>query len=198
MRKIFALCFLIVAFTSTKQSVAQQDDETQQSQPQAELSEDQLRARYEQSMSYMLRRADLARALAAELLVHMDKNAAAPEIHLIEEASQVLAFDVVCSDDVINANGLQHIATASTYKIAVVAGRSPIVAKLSEISQQQPIRDRMNLLADISTIVFMHNIGRRRGLFDSLITDFGTESFCNGMRDNMRDRFNTLTSDLEE
>lgn len=198
MRSTFILCFLVAVSAITLQASAQQNETQTQEQPKPELTEEELRARYEKSMSYMLRRADLARALAAELLVHMDKNAAAPEIHLIEEASQVLAFDVVCGDEVINANGLQHIATTSTYKIAVVAGQSPIVAKLSEISQQQPIRDRMNLLADISTIVFMHNIGRRRGLFDSLITDFGTESFCNGMRTNMRDRFNTLTSDLEE
>ena len=187
---------LITAYTPY--AAAQQPETAQDDQPAAERTEEQLLERYEQSMTYMLRRADMVRALAAEHLVYMDENAASPEIHLIEEASQVLAFDVVCSDDVIDAVGLQHIATASTYKIAVLAGRSPIVAKLSEIGQQQPIRDRMNLLGDIATTVFMHKIGRRRGLFDSLVTDFGTEKFCNGMRSNMRDRYNALTSDLQE
>lgn len=194
-----ALC-LSAATTNAQQPAPaeqqKQQTQTPQPQPQEDLTEDQLRKRYEQSMSYMLRRADMTRALAAEHLMYMDENAALPEVHLIEEASQVLAFDVVCADDVIEASGLQHIATATTYKIAVLAGRSPIVNKLSEIGQQQPIRDRMNLLGDISTIVFMHKIGRRRGLFDSLVTDFGQEKFCNGMRANMRDRYNSLTSDI--
>ena len=143
MRKTYTVWLLMAFAIFSVKTAAQQTESPAEDPPKTELTEEQLRERYEQSMSYLLRRADLARALAAELLVHMDENAAAPEIHLIEEAGQVLAYDVVCGDDIINAKGLQHIATASTYKIAVVAGRSPIVAKLSEIGQQQPIRDRI-------------------------------------------------------
>ncbi len=52
----------------------------------------------------------------------------------------------------------------------------------------------MNLLGDVATTVFMFNVGRRRGLFDSLMTDFGKMKFCDGLRGNMRERYTTLTS----
>ena len=119
-------------------------------------------------------------------------------MHLIEEASQVIAFDLVCTDEITTNKGLHHVATESTYKIAALAGKSPIVEKLSELGQQQAIRERMNMLGDIATTVFMYQVGRRRGLFDSLIADFGETKFCDGMRDNMRDRYNTLTANMVE
>ncbi len=153
-----------------------------------------MRAQYEQSMTYMLRRAKLLRTLAAQHILYLGENAELPELHLVEEASQVVAFDLVCSDETFDPVALDRMATESNYRIAVQAAQSPIADTLSEIGREQSIQERMNLLGDISTTVFMFQVGRRRGLFDSLMTDFGKTKFCNGLRPNMRDRYNALTA----
>ena len=162
--------------------------------PKTPKTEAEMRAQYEKSMTYMLQRAKLVRTLAAQHVVYLAENADAPELHLVEEASQVVAFDLVCSDDTFEPAVLDQLATESNYRIAVQAAKSPIAKTLSDIGRQQSITERMNLLGDISTTVFMFNVGRRRGLFDSLMTDFGKVKFCDGLRGNMRDRYNTLTS----
>lgn len=158
------------------------------------LTEQELREQFTRSMNYMLRRAKLARTLAAEHIVYLGEHADKPEMHLIEEASQVIAFDLVCADDTMKPEELDRIATESSYRIASQAGQSPIGEKLADIGRQQSVQERMTLLGDISTTVFMFQVGRRRGLFDSLITDFGADGFCNGMRSSMRDRYNALVT----
>lgn len=167
------------------------------SQPQedAPLTEEETRERFTQSMSYMLRRAKLVRTLAAEHMVHINENGEKPELHLVEEASQVVAYDLVCANGDFDPVVLDQMATDSTYRIALEAGNSPIAKPLADIGQRQSIQARMDLLGDVSSSVFLFQVGRRRGLFDSLITDFGEENFCSGMRSNMRDRYEALRAD---
>ena len=162
--------------------------------PSGQQTEAELRAQYEKSMTYMLQRAKLVRGLAAQHIVFLGENADAPELHLVEEASQVVAFDLVCSDDTFDPEVLDQLATESNYRIAVQVAKSPIAGTLSDIGRQQSIQERMNLLGDISTTVFLFQVGRRRGLFDSMLTDFGKVRFCNGLRGNMRERYNALAS----
>jgi len=172
----------------------QTPDQNPENKPAAPKTEAELRAQYERSMTYMLQRAKLVRTLAAQHSVYLTENADQPELHLIEEASQVVAFDLVCSDDTFDPKVLDQLATESNYRIAVQAAKSPIAGTLADIGRQQSIRERMNLLGDVATTVFMFNVGRRRGLFDSLMTDFGKVKFCNGLRGNMRERYNMLAS----
>jgi hypothetical protein len=42
----------------------------------------------------------------------------------------------------------------------------------------------------------MFEVGRRRGLFDALLTDFGKKRFCAGMQTDMRNRYNEIISTL--
>ncbi len=172
----------------------QKPDQQPAQKPTPPKTEAELRAQYEKSMTYMLQRAKLVRTLAAQHVVFLAENADAPELHLVEEASQVVAFDLVCSDDTFEPKVLDQLATESNYRIAVQAAKSPIAGTLNDIGRQQSITERMNLLGDVATTVFMFNVGRRRGLFDSLMTDFGKVKFCDGLRGNMRERYNTLTS----
>lgn len=157
------------------------------------MTEEEARAQYARSMTYMLRRAKLVRTLAAEHLVHVAENAAKPDLHLVEEASQVVAYDLVCANGDFDPVALDQMATESTYRIAVEAGESPIAKTLTDLGREQSIQQRMDLLGDVSSTVFLFQVGRRRGLFDSLITDFGKEDFCSGMRTNMRQRYDSLT-----
>ena len=158
-------------------------------------TEAEMRQQYEQSMTYMLKRAKLMRTLAAQHIVYLGENAEEPELHLVEEASQVVAFDLVCSDDTFDPALLDQMATESNYRIAIQAANSPIAETLTDIGREQSIQERMNLLGDVATTVFMFQVGRRRGLFDSLMTYFGKTKFCDGLRPNMRERYVTLTSE---
>ncbi len=157
------------------------------------MTQEEARAQYARSMTYMLRRAKLVRTLAAEHLVHVAENAAKPDLHLVEEASQVVAYDLVCANGDFDPAALDQMATESTYRIAIEAGESPIAKTLTDLGREQSIQQRMDLLGDVSSTVFLFQVGRRRGLFDSLITDFGKEDFCSGMRTNMRQRYDSLT-----
>ena len=157
-------------------------------------SEAELREQYEKSMTYMLRRAKLVRTLSAQHILYLGENAEMPDLKMVEDATQVVAFDLVCSDDTFDPLMLDQLSTESSYRIAAQAAKSPIAQMLGDIGRQQSIEERMNLLGDISTTVFMFQVGRRRGLFDSLMTDFGKEKFCNGLRPNIRESYNSLTT----
>ncbi len=158
-----------------------------------QLTEQEARDQYARSMNFMLRRSKLVRSLAAQHILYIGENASKPDLHLVEEATQVMAFDMVCGNGNFEAEKLDQLATESTYRIAVEAANSPIAKTLVELGQEQRIPERMVLLGDISTTVLMFQVARRRGLFDSLVTDFGKDSFCNGMLTNMRDRYDSLT-----
>jgi len=157
-------------------------------------TEAELREQYEKSMTYMLRRAKLVRTLAAQHILYLGENADAPDLKMLEDATQVVAFDLVCSDDTFDPQVLDQLATESSYRIAAQAAKSPIAQMLGDIGRQQSIEERMNLLGDVSTTVFMFQVGRRRGLFDSLTTDFGKDKFCDGLRGNIRESYTALTS----
>lgn len=183
------LLTLILAgfFCSFGQVFAQQEIET--ITPTSPLSAEEQKERQEQyvrSMNYMLKRAKLTRQLAAQHMVYVSENADKKDAKKIEDASQLVAFDFVCADDVLKPEKLDEIATEASYRIAVLAGRSPITPALQDLGKQQTIGERMELLGDVTSTTFMFMVGRRRGLFDSLITDFGESKFCDGMRANMR------------
>lgn len=166
--------------------------------PPQQMTEEQIREQYAKSMNFMLRRAKLVRTLAAEHLVFIAENAADPELHIVEEASQVVAYDLVCENGQFDPVALDQMTTESTYRIAIAAGKSPIAGTLTELGQRQTIPERMSLLGDLASTVFMFQVGRRRGLFDSLITDFGMDKFCSGMRTNMRQRYDSLVASAQE
>lgn len=176
-------------------SVSQLPEQSARPEQGAPLSEEEAREQYAKSMTYMLRRAKLLRTLTAQHILHLGENADKPELHLVEEASQVIAFDLVCGNGGLDPEKLDQLATESTYRIAVEAGASPIVSTLTDLGREQSVRARMDLLGDVASSVFLFQVGRRRGLFDSLITDFGQENFCTGMQANMRERYDSLTSD---
>lgn len=162
------------------------------------MTEEEVREQYAKSMNFMLRRAKLVRTLAAEHLVYIAENASQPEFHIVEEASQVVAYDLVCDNGQFDPAALDQMTTESTYRIAIAAGKSPIAETLTELGQRQTIPERMSLLGDMASTVFMFQVGRRRGLFDSLITDFGMSKFCSGMRANMRQRYDSIVASAEE
>lgn len=149
---------------------------------------------YVRSMNYMLKRAKLTRGLAAQHMQFVTQNASDADARKIEDASQVVAYDFVCPDEIMQPAKLDQIATEASYRIAVMAGQSPIAKSLQELAKQQTIGERMELLGDITTTTFMFMVGRRRGLFDSLITDFGQSKFCAGMQQNMRGIYTGLTA----
>jgi len=163
---------------------------TQDSPPSAEQQQ------IARSMNYMLRRAELTRTLAAQHLKYIMSNRENSKIRLIEDASQVMAFDQICADDQIDSQSLNQIAADITFRIAMLAGKSPIAPRLTELARKQTVEERMALIGDISTTVLMFEIGRRRGLFDALLTDFGQKRFCTGMRTDMRTRFNEMITSL--
>ncbi len=166
--------------------------------PPQQMTEEEIREQYAKSMNFMLRRAKLVRTLAAEHLVYIAENATDPELHIVEEASQVVAYDLVCENGQFDPVALDQMTTESTYRIAISAGKSPIAGTLTELGQRQTIPERMSLLGDLASTVFMFQVGRRRGLFDSLITDFGMDKFCSGMRTNMRQRYDSLVASAQE
>jgi hypothetical protein len=194
---MFTVTLLINASTLTNAQENGQSTPDPQTAGAAPATEEEIRKQYARSMTFMLQRAKLTRSLAAQHEQFLNDNAVEADMHLIEDASQVMAFDMVCSDETMTPESLDQIATATSYRIAVTAGRSPIVETLNELGQRQTVRERMNLLGDVSSTVFMFKVGRRRGLFDSMIADFGEKKFCNGMRANMRDRYNTLNTEVQ-
>jgi len=150
----------------------------------------------QQSVNHMLRRAQLTRALAAEHLIYIKSNRDEAEVRIIEDATQVMAFNLICEDEKITPKVLNQIATDTSFKIAMMAGRSTISEKLAKIAARQSIEDRMELIGDVATTVLMFEIGRRRGLFDALLTDFGQKRFCKGIQADMRTRYNGLANGI--
>ena len=188
---------LLMLLIGLNMSVSAQDAAPNAAEPRP-MTEDEIREQYAKSMNFMLRRAKLVRTLAAEHLVYIAENASDPELHIVEEASQVVAYDLVCENGQFDPVALDQMTTESTYRIAIVAGQSPVAATLTELGQRQTIPERMSLLGDLASTVFMFQVGRRRGLFDSLITDFGMDKFCTGMRANMRARYDSIVASAEE
>jgi len=148
------------------------------------------------SMEYMLRRAQLTRTLAAEHLLYIEQNRDKAEIRMMEDASQVMAFDLICEDEKMDSHNLNQIAADTSFKIAMMAGNSTIAPRLSSVTKKQTVEERMELIGDIATTVLMYEIGRRRGLFDALLTDFGKKRFCAGMQTDMRTRYNEIIAGL--
>jgi hypothetical protein len=146
----------------------------------------------------MLRRAQTTRLLAAEHLQFIKSNRDQTIIRNIEDASQVMAYDLVCEDDKLDSKTLNQIATTTSYEIAVLMEASTIAPRLTRIARNQKVNERMELMGDIATTVLMFEIGRRRGLFDALLTDFGKKRFCAGMQMDMRTRYNEITSTIGE
>jgi len=192
----FLKCFSILIAVTTSISFAapaQEAPATGNAQSSAQSAEQQQIAR---SMNYMLRRAELTRTLAAQHLEYIMSNRENSKIRLIEDASQVMAFDLICEDDQIDGKSLNQIAADITFRIAMLAGKSTIAPRLTELARKQTVEERMALIGDISTTVLMFEIGRRRGLFDALLTDFGQKRFCAGMRTDMRTRFNEMITSI--
>ena len=188
---------LLALLIGLNMSVSAQDAAPNTAEPRP-MTEEEIREQYANSMNFMLRRAKLVRTLAAEHLVYIAENASDPELHIVEEASQVVAYDLVCENGQFDPVALDQMTTESTYRIAIAAGQSPVAATLTELGQRQTIPERMSLLGDLASTVFMFQVGRRRGLFDSLITDFGMDKLCTGMRANMRARYDSIVASAEE
>jgi len=148
------------------------------------------------SMEYMLRRAQLTRSLASEHLAYIKENRGKEEIRILEDASQVMAFDLICEDEQMDRRALNQIAADTSFKIAMMAGTSSIGARLTRLASKQTVEERMELIGDISTTVLMYEIGRRRGLFDALLTDFGKKRFCAGMQTDMRNRYEEILTNI--
>jgi len=148
------------------------------------------------SMQFMLKRAELVRMLAAQHLTYIDDNRDKDELHLMDDAAQVMAFSLVCQDPEYDPVILNRIAAESTLQIALEVNGSPIEEAIAEAMGDMNARDRITLVADVSSNVLMFKIGRRRGLFDALLTDFGTARFCKGMQSNMRARYQSLAASL--
>ena len=120
-------------------------------------------------------------------------------VRLIEDSSQVLAYDLICNTADMDPEKLGRIANDASYLIAKLAANgSELSDRLGHMGQNQSLDGRLELLGDIAATVLMYEIGRRRGLFDALLTDFGSKRFCTGMRADMRTRYNDMVSDLAE
>lgn len=195
--KLFLVLFLKIALATiflAPASVLSQDTEAPsvaQQPSEADRQEQIMR-----SMQMMLERAQLTRTLAAEHLAYIKSHRDQTDIRLIEDASQVMAFDLICEDDKMEARDLNQIAADTSFKIAMMAGTSTIGARLTRIAQKQTVKERMHLIGDIATTVLMFEVGRRRGLFDALLTDFGQKRFCAGMQTDMRNRYNDIIATL--
>lgn len=150
------------------------------------------------SMQMMLKRAELVRLLAAEHLIYISSQRKKNDIHLMDDASQVMAFGLVCDDPSLDPAMMNKIAAETTLQIALAVNGSPIEDRITQVMGELAPTERLTLVADVSTTVLMFKVGRRRGLFDALLTDFGTDRFCKGMRTNMIARYNGLAAYLEE
>ena len=154
-------------------------------------------AQVRKSINHMLARAQLVRKLAAEHHLYILENRENQIVSLIEDATQVMAYNLICEDEVMNNKALNNIATDVTFKIAIMASKSTIAGELERISQKITMEARMELVGDMATTVLMFEIGRRRGLFDALLTDFGNKRFCAGLQADVRSRYNELISEME-
>jgi len=204
MKPIFHCSKLLILAVSTVfifSAHAQTQEASPEAQPQSGLDKNTpTSAEQEQilkSMQHMLRRAQTSRTLAAEHIEYIKNAGDADAVRLLEDASQVMAFNLICADDTLTNRDLNQIAADVSFKIAMMAGNSTIAPRLGRMAQKQTVEQRMELIGDISTTVLMYEIGRRRGLFDALLTDFGQARFCSGMQTDMRTRYNELLSRLE-
>ncbi len=150
------------------------------------------------SLNHMLARAQLVRTMAAEHHAFILSNRDNALISMIEDATQVMAYNLICADDTMKVKALNNIATDVTFKIALLSEKSTISQRLENISRKITINARMELVGDMATTVLMYEIGRRRGLFDALLTDFGNKRFCSGLQADMRTRYNGLISEIGE
>jgi len=187
---LIASCLLFSVFGGA--AIAQEATTPGQPTP----NEEERQAQIMRSMQMMLERAQLTRTLAAQHLEFIKNNRDQTEIRLIEDAAQVMAFDLICDDDKMNPADLNQIAADTSFRIAMMAGTSSISTTLTRLAQKQSVQERMELIGDISTTVLMFEVGRRRGLFDALLTDFGKKRFCAGMQTDMRNRYNEIISTL--
>ena len=190
-RMLLIVCAAFVAMLAgTGTPAVAQEAPATESTPQA--ADDQAL----RSMSFVVQRAEIVRLLAAEHLSFLNSNRDKAEFHLLEEASQVMAYNLVCEDEAVDVAALNDIAAQTTLKVAMLVDQSPAGDTLRSLTEKYRPEDRLILIADMSSTVLMFKIGRRRGLFDALLTDFGAKRFCAGMGANMRDRFNSLVSEL--
>jgi len=172
---------------------ANTQDETQSSNREPSAAE---REQILKSMDYMLRRAQMTRSLATAHLEYIKETRGKEELQLLEDASQVMAFHQICEDQEMDKKQLNQIAADSSFKIAMMAGNSTIGPRLARLAQKQSVDERMELIGDVATTVLMYEIGRRRGLFDALLTDFGKQRFCAGMQADMRTRYQAMSAKL--
>ncbi|WP_262690964.1 hypothetical protein [Kordiimonas aestuarii] len=149
-----------------------------------------------EGLRFMLRRAEFVRLLAAEHLQYLNANRDKAAFHMLEEASQVMSYNLICDDEAMDGRTLNNIAAQTTLQISTLIDESPAGETMAEAMKTLGVGDRLVLLADVSTAVFMFKIGRRRGLFDALLTDFGPKRFCSGMGSDMRRRYNGLVAGL--
>lgn len=150
------------------------------------------------AVQLMLQRAEIVRFLAAEHIAFLASIDDLRTKQLMDDAAQVMAYSIVCNDDALEPVRLNQIAAETTLQIALLIDKSPINAQISDIMGSLSGPGRMMLVADVSSAVLMFKVGRRRGLFDALLTDFGTDRFCKGMGSNMRGRYHSLAAQFEE
>ncbi|MEX0297427.1 MAG: hypothetical protein AB3N28_00035, partial [Kordiimonas sp.] len=190
-------CLVLLATLTIATTVQAQDSQTNPSETeQQDDAPDFNDPNVQRSIQYMLERAQLTRTFAEEHLSFLKENRTSPEIRQMEDASQVMAFNRVCSDEKIDKKTINHIAADTSFRIAMLAGESTISERLARITASQTVNKRMELVGDIATTVLMFEVGRRQGLFEALVNDFGVKRFCTGMQDDMRTRYNDLASNL--
>lgn len=150
------------------------------------------------AVQLMLQRAELLRFLAAEHIAYLASIEDLRTKQLMDDAAQVMAYNIVCNDKALDPARLNQIAAETTLQIALLIDKSPINTRISDIMGSLSGPDRMILVADVASAALMFKVGRRRGLFDALLTDFGTDRFCKGMGANMRSRYHSLAAQFEE
>jgi len=148
------------------------------------------------ALALILGRAQMVRTLAAQHLAYLSSKRATPDVHEMEDAAQVMAYSLICPDPAMDAKTLNDIANQSTLKIALLLDKSPVGQKIKQASEDRPDAERLTLISDVASTTLMFKIGRRRGLFDSLKTDFGQKRFCAGLGGDMRKRYESLSADL--
>jgi hypothetical protein len=151
-----------------------------------------------EGMGFMLQRAEFVRLLAAEHLGYLNANRDKAAFFTLEEASQVMAYNLICEDEAMEPRQLNTIAAQTTLQVSLLMDASPAGKTMAEAMERMNPAERLSLVADVSTAVLMFKIGRRRGLFDALLTDFGNKRFCSGMGADMRRRYNGLVANLPQ
>jgi hypothetical protein len=159
---------------------------------------DEEKERALEGMGFMLQRAEFVRLLAAEHLGYLNANRDKAAFFTLEEASQVMAYNLICEDDAMEPRQLNTIAAQTTLQVSLLLDASPAGKTMAEAMERLNPPERLALIADVSTAVLMFKIGRRRGLFDALLTDFGNKRFCSGMGSDMRRRYNGLVANLPQ